>query len=205
MSDYSLEQAKIDIASLQHKLGRLERNINPMVGKSIFHNNLQVNGDLAITTLSGAGFKDEDDMASDSATVAASQQSIKAYTDGKFTFLTSPLTSTSFDGDSFSTTAKTKIDLSAAFSAPAGIKAIDVTIKAKDSGSAGAVCLFALSPNDTAASYVLVCKPHDRANDTNEWSSDTVPCDASGDVYYQCIASGADTLDVTIEIWGYWT
>jgi hypothetical protein len=38
---------------------------------------------LAVSgAISGASFKDEDDMSSDSATAAASQQSIKAYVDG---------------------------------------------------------------------------------------------------------------------------
>jgi hypothetical protein len=31
-----------------------------------------------------------------------------------------------------------------------------------------------------------------------------VPCTAGGDLYYQTLASGAGTLDVVIQIWGYW-
>jgi hypothetical protein len=61
-------------------------------------------------------------------------------------FLSSPLTSTSWDGDSFSTTAKTLIDLSAVFSAPAGIKAISVFVRLNDSASA-------------SANYWMVCRP----------------------------------------------
>jgi hypothetical protein len=30
-----------------------------------------------------------------------------------------------------------------------------------------------------------------------------VPCDANGDVYYQIVASGTDTLDAILQIWGY--
>ena len=66
------------------------------------------------------------------------------------TFLTTPLTSTAWDGDAYSTTAKTKIDLSSVFSAPAGIKAVLVAGTIADSGSATADCSFRLSPNDTA-------------------------------------------------------
>lgn len=48
-------------------------------------------------------------------------------------FLTTPLTSTSWDGDARSTTAKTKIDLSAVFGVPAGAKGILVRLVARDS------------------------------------------------------------------------
>lgn len=121
-----------------------------------------------------------------------------------------PYTSTSYDEDSFSTTSKTKIDLSATFSSidygsvPGGIKAILVTMQARDSASASGNCWFALAPNDTANSWALMVKPYDRVNDTYEIASGIVPCDANGDVYYQCTATGKDTLDVIIEIWGYW-
>ena len=122
---------------------------------------------------------------------------------GKFVPLTTPLTSTAWDGDSFSTTAKTKIDLSAVFGVPAGVKAISVFIMAKDSGSLSGNCLFALSPNNTAGSYPVACKMLGLPNDTYVHESGTVPCDVNGDVYYQCLATGTGTLDVIIEIWGY--
>ena len=51
-------------------------------------------------------------------------------------FLTTPLTSSSWDGDAHSTEAKTKIDLSAVFGAPANIKAVSVRVLARDSASA---------------------------------------------------------------------
>jgi len=31
-----------------------------------------------------------------------------------------------------------------------------------------------------------------------------IPCDANGDIYYQITASGAGTMDVFVQIWGYW-
>lgn len=116
--------------------------------------------------------------------------------------LQAPLTSTSWDGDSFSTTAKTKIDLSAVFSAPARIRSVLVAVQVRDSDSAATDCYLILSPNDTANNgMIFQCHaPNDR------WArhSATVPCDANGDIYYQTVASGASTLDIFLQIWGYW-
>jgi hypothetical protein len=119
-----------------------------------------------------------------------------------WTFLTSPLTSTSFDGDSFSTTAKTLIDLSAVFSTPASIKAVLVGCNVRDSGSAGTYSYLILSPNNTAGSG-LVFGAESAVNDRYRFSIGIIPCDANGDVFYQIAASGASTLDIIIEIWGY--
>jgi len=119
------------------------------------------------------------------------------------TWLTTSLTSTSFDGDSFSTTAKTLIDLSAVFGAPANIKAILVNVVCQDSGSAAAAPYFLLSPNGVAGdgiSTILQGVP----NDNQRGHAFVCPCDANGDFYYQCVASGASTLDVWVWIWAYW-
>lgn len=120
-----------------------------------------------------------------------------------------PLTSTDWDGDAHSTTAKTLIDLSIFANAsgefvPDGAKAVLVRLAANDSGSAGGNCFIGLAPNDTADLYALVCKPYGRPNDTLEHEQGIVPCDVNGDIYYQCTATGAGTLDVTLQIWGYW-
>jgi hypothetical protein len=119
-------------------------------------------------------------------------------------FLRTPLTSTSWDGDAFSTTGKTLIDLSAVFGLPAGVKAILARLGANDSGSAASNCFVGLSPSSVADLYALVCKPYGRPNDVIEHEQGVVPCDANGDVYYQCLASGAGTLDIVFQIWGYW-
>ncbi|MDD5527223.1 MAG: hypothetical protein PHE11_07475, partial [Candidatus Omnitrophica bacterium] len=71
---------------------------------------------------------------------------------GRPVFLTAPLTSTAWDGDARSTTAKTKIDLSVVFGVPAGAKGIFVRLVARDSGSSAGYCQLALSPNATAGS-----------------------------------------------------
>ena len=119
-------------------------------------------------------------------------------------FLTTPLTSTSWDGDSYSTTAKTLIDLSEVFGVPAGVKAVMVRVAARDSGSSAGYCQLGLSPNSTAGSVAVQAKLQGVANDVYVSVNGIVPCDGNGDVYYQIAASGTGTLDAIIEIWGYW-
>ena len=115
-----------------------------------------------------------------------------------------PLTSTSWDGDAYSTTAKTLIDLSAVFGVPAAVKAVLVRIAARDSASAATANLVALlSPNNTAGSMAVGARPSGRTNDYYDDAQSICPCDANGDVYYQIAASGASTMDVVLEIWGY--
>jgi hypothetical protein len=121
-----------------------------------------------------------------------------------WTFLTSPLTSASFDGDAYSTTAKTLIDLSAVFSVPADVKAVLAVASCNDSGSAATSGLFViLSPNATANSGTVAIRPSGYPDDEVVTASGIVPCDANGDIYYQIAASGAGTLDLWIELWGY--
>lgn len=120
----------------------------------------------------------------------------------EWTYLTTPLGSTSWDGDSFSTTGKTLIDLSADFSVPAGVKAILVSAAVRDSAAVGNDCYLLLAPNNTSGTGAgFPCIPiQDR------WYRSpmvVVPCTASGDVYYQIAASGTDTFDVYLYIWGY--
>ena len=130
---------------------------------------------------------------------------LSAQETGRFVPLTAPLTSTSWDGDSYSTTAKTLIDLSAVFGAPAGIKAIAVRITARDSGSAsGSGLFFMLAPNNVANQSALTVRLDGVPNDGLRDASGVCPCDANGDIYYQIQASGAGTLDAFIVIWGYW-
>lgn len=120
-------------------------------------------------------------------------------------FLTTPLTSTAWDGDSYSTTAKTKIDLSAVFGAPAGIKAVLVRMFANDSASVStSSCWIGLSPNDVDASLALVLRLSGVPNDMRQDEQGICPCDEDGDIYYQITASGTNTTDVWITIWGYW-
>ena len=120
-------------------------------------------------------------------------------------FLTSPLTSTAWDGDAFSTTAKTKIDLSVVFGVPAGVKAVLVQLLSRDSGSANSnVIFFGVGPNDVDASCPVMSVSRGLPNDAIDYAVAICPCDANGDIYYQIVASGSGTMDCWIRIWGYW-
>ena len=135
----------------------------------------------------------------------ATTKKVKAQYLGLPTFLTTPLTSTAWDGDAYSTTAKTKIDLSSVFSAPAGIKAVVAQIISRDSGSAtDNTIYFGISPNDTPSSLAVMCTSRMLPNDTLVYETGICPCDSNGDIYYQIKASGSATMDCYIRIWGYW-
>ncbi len=116
--------------------------------------------------------------------------------------LATALTSTSFDGDSFSDTAKTKIDLSAVFGAPAGIKAVAMYVECRDSGSAAGDCYVILGPTNTNYAGVVV-SPAGKANDMPARDFVIVSCDSNGDIYYQIEATGASTFDLWLRVWGY--
>lgn len=136
-----------------------------------------------------------------------SYQNAAEYPVYAFHKLTIALTSESFDGDSFGTTAKTLIDLSDApgaggFAAPAGVYAVSCEVSIRDAGSAGGDFYIILGPtNNAGEGKVLRCSG--LPNDT--WTSGDllVPCDVNGDIYYQIVASGAGLLEVYIRIWGY--
>ena len=118
-------------------------------------------------------------------------------------FLTSPLTSTDFDGDAFSTTAKTLIDLSDKFSLPAGVSAVLAYLYASDSGSGGGVAWAGLGPSANP-SYALFNHLQGAPNGAPRVVTGVVPCDANGDIYFECVATGVGTLNVVLFIWGYW-
>lgn len=124
-------------------------------------------------------------------------------TTARFIPLTTPLTSTSWDGDARSTTAKTLIDLSEVFGVPAGVKAILVALTIRDSASSTNDCLFLLSTNGDD-NYQGMGLTADSTNDRYTRSSITMPCTADGDIYFRLNASGTNTMDVFISIWGYW-
>lgn len=124
---------------------------------------------------------------------------------GRPVFLTTPLTSTSWDGDARSTTSKTLIDLSSVFGVPAGVKAILAQIMARDSGSSSsATAFFGLSPNNVDGSLSLMNTTRYIQNDLIVYNTAIVPCTSTGDVYYQVDATGTGTMDCWIRIWGYW-
>jgi hypothetical protein len=109
-------------------------------------------------------------------------------------YLTTALTSTSWDGDSKTSGNNGTIDLSAVFGVPAGVKAVLVRLSARSATPSTSYALLGPSSaqNDALVSRVQVA---------NTWqdSSGVVPCNASGDIYFTC----GGTCDIVIEIWGY--
>ena len=124
------------------------------------------------------------------------------YTGYIFVPLTAPLTSTNFDGVAFSTTAATLIDLSAEFSAPAGIKAIVARVQCRDSASLTTSGLIVTLSPGTGVNP-MTTSPSGLPNDWYTYENGVVPCDGNGDIYYSVTASGSLTMDITITIWGY--
>lgn len=113
------------------------------------------------------------------------------------------LTSTSWDGDARSTTAKTLIDMSAVFTGyPSGARAVLVDVALRDIASAGGDYYIRLDSTDANGVGVLIpCGG--LANDKIASHQAWVPCDANGDIYFQIVASGASTLDVWLEVRGW--
>jgi len=116
------------------------------------------------------------------------------YTGYVFVPLTTPLTSTSWDGDSKGTGDDGTIDLSAVFGAPAGIKAVLIRRRMED---ATVGTEWTAGPSASSTADII------RAQVTNVYveSNAVIPCDANGDIY--CTFSG--TIDDCImQIHGYW-
>ena len=121
-------------------------------------------------------------------------------------FLATPYTNTDFDGDSFSTVAaNTKIENTAWSTAiPANAKALILRIDVRDLGSAANNCWFGVYNAVGAVRAALICRPYGKPDDARASAHGVVPC-TDGDIWYQCLASGADTLDAWIWCLGYWT
>ena len=129
---------------------------------------------------------------------------LKTQESSGFTPLTTPLTSTSFDGDSFSDVAAlTQIDLSNEFSVPAGITAVLLTLRGKDSASSGGLVYFNLWSKSDATIISGSLRLDGVTNDSKRMVTLIVAC-TGGDIWYTCEASGSGTLDIEIEIHGYW-
>jgi len=122
---------------------------------------------------------------------------------GKITWLTTPLTSTSWDGDARSTTTATKIDMSSVFSGypKDKVKAVLVRLACRDSATLGTTGLsIGIGPSATYYNNVsTIAIGGDVVSSQTAWCS----CDANGDIYFRVVASGTNTLDAWLEVWGY--
>ena len=111
-------------------------------------------------------------------------------------FLTTPKTSTSWDGDTKTTSDRAIVDLSTVFGVPAGIKAVLMGIQTQ----ADAVDEYIrFGPNSTY-NYALTCRTPVAGQIAH--ATGVVPCDSNGDIY--CFTSLTDVENVYVWIWGYW-
>ena len=113
----------------------------------------------------------------------------------------SRLTSTAWNGAARSTTAATKIDMSAVFGTPANIDAVLLRVSCRDSGSATTQAFILLADADPGPDSIVVRA----AEINNRWNDayPVVPTDANGDIYYSCSATGVGTLYIHIVVLGY--
>lgn len=114
---------------------------------------------------------------------------------GRPVFLTTPLTSTSWDGDTKGEGDRAIVDLSTVFGVPAGVKAVMMSIQTQGDAANDYI---RFGP-DSGNSFTLVCRTQVAGQIMH--ASGIVPCDANGDVY--CHASGP-VEGVWVWIWGYW-
>lgn len=114
------------------------------------------------------------------------------YTGYVFVPLVTPLTSSTYDGDAVA--ASSWITLTSLFSAPAGLKAVSLSVVAKDAGVPSRVSIGPDSSNYLAiVLYTQVANVLIGANGI-------VPCDANGNIYI----SVSENIDyVFIRIYGY--
>ena len=120
------------------------------------------------------------------------------------TFLTTPLTSTNWDGDAKSDAGPTKLDMSAVFTGypTTPVKAVLLRIAARDSASIGTDGLyFSVGPS---ATYYYALQANPPGADVLSSNTGICPCDANGDIYCKISASGSGTCDCWLEVWGYW-
>ena len=113
----------------------------------------------------------------------------------------SRLTSTAWNGNARSTTAATLIDMSETFGTPANIDALLLSVEVRDLASAETYCWIRFdNAVPTMGTAALRC-----ADVNNRWAGTqiVVPTDANGDIYFECAASGANTLNVILQVHGY--
>ena len=125
--------------------------------------------------------------------VYASYKNSTAYIGYIFVPLTTPLTSTSWDGDAKTTADNATIDLSAVFDAPAGIKAVSVHF------ATTSATVSRISALGNVTTFNMLKMVGQVANVENSISG-VLPCDSNGDINFYC---SGDLAAVYIKILGY--
>lgn len=116
-----------------------------------------------------------------------------SYPTALMSYLTAPLTSTSWDGDSKTSSNNGTIDLSAVFGVPGGVTA--VLIYCRITGSA-INDRIRLGPSSGQPDTMVL---RTQVATIDNHCTVVIPCDSNGDIYF----SAFGTLDVTLAIWGY--
>ena len=113
---------------------------------------------------------------------------------GRPVFLTTPLTSTDWDGDNKSAINNGTLDLSALFGVPAGVKAVLMSVQT----TGNAVNDYLRFGPDSTYNYTLICRT--TVANVIAHAFGIVPCDSNGDIY-----AYMNTVEACyIYIWGYW-
>lgn len=116
-------------------------------------------------------------------------------------YLKAPITHASFNATAYSTGGPTKIENTAwSRTIPATAKALLIQIRARDSAASVETGVgFAIGPTSTYY-YAMQVRPigDDAIMENTGWC----PC-TDGDIYYNIAASGTDTLDAWLRVWGY--
>jgi len=121
-------------------------------------------------------------------------------------YLTTPITDTSWDSDGYSS-AEADLDLSAfGNGCPPKIKAVFVSTVGRDSASSSGAAYFWLGVGGvalTVSNVVGGVNCTNQPDDTPLYGYATIPCNGNGDIRYKIAASGANTFDCWLAIWGY--
>ena len=111
-----------------------------------------------------------------------------------------PYTSTSWDGDSFSNGASGTINWVNAFGMPETPKAVFALVYANDSGSAGGQYYinFKAKSSTTNPGLSALCprSGNDHLGVIHGW----IPVATDGTSYYSVVASGVNTMDITVRV-----
>lgn len=167
---------------------------NPTTGELFTLGDVRIGGGLYVGDSGAATDPDADDIHYD-----GNLKSVKggtAYDVYGFHPLTTPLTSSSWDGDDTISTGTWSWDTST-WGAPAGIKAALVQLSgAWSSASAGKYA--ALRPKGGSTNVAKISALTTGQQDMTV----VVPCDGNGDI--DIVVAGASMLNAVMRMWGYW-
>jgi hypothetical protein len=120
-------------------------------------------------------------------------------------WLTTPLTSTSWDGDAWSDAAVASLNLNSVFGVPDGAQAVLIELYAQDSGAYPQAGLYA-AIGTTGSYFQITARPRGGGANYPGNAMGWLPVSTvSGHptVYYQVNASGTLTMSITMRVWGY--